>query len=619
MSRMRARIAIVSTAVALTVTQLQGNPTVNFGGTRGAELGTTAAPATSPSAHASAPTVGAALVNSIRSAAAREDLVLDLADIVGGGDGTGTGGNQGIDQTTGAVATEQTEWLNQPNNETAYLPVPALLFVDGVFTPDGGAGAVHLNSSGDSYTGLTDTTRSSWDYLWNGINTLGSSVLDGVDYATAGHSLIGFHVNKGVTFDLSAIETANPGRNVTRFTAMVGLDDTADPAVGSADFWVFEDAVLKDSASGITAADGATALDIPLSDSARFLTLIATDGGDQIDFDSMVFGDPRLTLSSTTELPDANFVGVDVIPNPDTLVAFNLRRAAEARPDFPLTATVGNYVRGMVLESLTSGWYVTSSNYVGGLVGIWRLEDGYSSQIGVLPFDTTSFVGMSYSHLKDHLWCAIDPDETFVPGEDPFQDGPEPLTLYRIDFNGDFTEQVPLWIPGDDDVSINGLAMDFSTGVLYGVDTESDALMIINPATGECAAVGTGLGFDGHGIGGLDFTMDGSTLVLVTNANPFIGSEVRIVDRVTGLAGEVVALLPFAASSIAAVGQEPPTPGDFDEDQDADLDDYAILADCITGPAWHEGTPAECDIVDLDHDDDVDLHDIAGFQRALTD
>ena len=40
-------------------------------------------------------------------------------------------------------------------------------------------------------------------------------------------------------------------------------------------------------------------INIPIGDNERFLTLAATDGGHEIDYNWITFGDPRLELLST--------------------------------------------------------------------------------------------------------------------------------------------------------------------------------------------------------------------------------------------------------------------------------------------------------------------------------
>ncbi len=66
-----------------------------------------------------------------------------------------------------------------------------------------------------------------------------------------------------------------------------------------------------------------------------------------------------------------------------------------------------------------------------------------------------------------------------------------------------------------------------------------------------------------------------------------------------------------------------PQQGDFDNDGDIDLADYAILADCLNGPEnaptpTPPTTPQQClDTLDFDSDFDVDLNDSAEFTRVF--
>jgi len=66
----------------------------------------------------------------------------------------------------------------------------------------------------------------------------------------------------------------------------------------------------------------------------------------------------------------------------------------------------------------------------------------------------------------------------------------------------------------------------------------------------------------------------------------------------------------------ASPGETNALPGDFDCDEDIDLDDYASFAACLTGPAG--GVSPGCASGDFDGDDDVDLHDVAAFQTVFT-
>ncbi len=57
--------------------------------------------------------------------------------------------------------------------------------------------------------------------------------------------------------------------------------------------------------------------------------------------------------------------------------------------------------------------------------------------------------------------------------------------------------------------------------------------------------------------------------------------------------------------------------GDYDEDSDVDLQDFAQLGDCITGPN-QSPFPDGCHTFDFDYDLDVDFADFGAFQRAFT-
>ncbi|MEE9296014.1 MAG: hypothetical protein V3W34_13775 [Phycisphaerae bacterium] len=57
-------------------------------------------------------------------------------------------------------------------------------------------------------------------------------------------------------------------------------------------------------------------------------------------------------------------------------------------------------------------------------------------------------------------------------------------------------------------------------------------------------------------------------------------------------------------------------PGDLNDDCQVDIDDYELFLDCVTGPGG--GPVAEdCQAVDFDEDDDVDLPDWGGFQDVF--
>ncbi len=54
--------------------------------------------------------------------------------------------------------------------------------------------------------------------------------------------------------------------------------------------------------------------------------------------------------------------------------------------------------------------------------------------------------------------------------------------------------------------------------------------------------------------------------------------------------------------------------GDYDYDDDVDLNDVEAFFDCFSGEGV-EYDPMECNAFDSDDDDDVDFHDHAALQR----
>ncbi|MDV6029397.1 MAG: DUF1553 domain-containing protein [Phycisphaera sp. RhM] len=266
---------------------------------------------------------------------------LDLADIVGGGNGSGTGTfRQGIDVRNAKVQTRDFGRLGNvvPNRFTA----SDFDFVDGVFVPSGEAGQakIPVTSTGITINGLSTTSGEAWDMIRNGpVASQHSPELDGIDFTQAGHSLLGLHANAGITFDLSAIRQsladdrpvdASPhalarghaaslanasgcphcddsqtsiqstgrdgaGKNADtplRFTAQLGYFG----ASGShrADAWVFVDGQNVAEFKQLGREDGLQPIDIELSPEVRFLTLVSTDGGNGIGHDQIGFGDPRI-------------------------------------------------------------------------------------------------------------------------------------------------------------------------------------------------------------------------------------------------------------------------------------------------------------------------------------
>jgi len=231
---------------------------------------------------------------------------LNVADVVGGGTGRGKGRpGSGIDPSTGKTTVFKQSYI--PNARTnVFQPVVGKgdgdqqPLIDGVVIPDGSR-PVPISSTGLTVTDVPPTSGKAWDAIRFGpVNSQASTKLNGVDYAGAGHSLLGLHANAAITFDLQPMRRLL-GDAALRFSAVAGYGG-AQPST-HADFHVFVDGKLAARRMKLGKADGGIAVDVVIGRDARFLTLMSTDGGDGIGHDQIFFGDPKIALAEpATEL-----------------------------------------------------------------------------------------------------------------------------------------------------------------------------------------------------------------------------------------------------------------------------------------------------------------------------
>ncbi|MCA9084201.1 MAG: DUF1553 domain-containing protein [Planctomycetaceae bacterium] len=218
---------------------------------------------------------------------------ISLADIVGGGNGYGTGTKgHGLDPRTGVV--QERSFGDLGNVVPGHFAATKSAWIDGVFVP--AEGETIISSTGLKATDLPANSGKAWDMIRHGpVASQFSTVLGAIDYNTPDHALLGLHANAGITFDLHALRSKNAAENhsaVKAFclTAVAGYGGKTEQP--SAEFRVLVDGVLQ--ASGRLGRHDAVELKVDLSPNARFLTFIATDGGNGYSHDQICFGDPYL-------------------------------------------------------------------------------------------------------------------------------------------------------------------------------------------------------------------------------------------------------------------------------------------------------------------------------------
>jgi hypothetical protein len=233
--------------------------------------------------------------------------VINLADVVGGGNGFGTGIQRiGINPATGQFRQAQAKTMR---NNNAYVPVDSNVFVDGVFVPDGSnqqivSSARHIfvecpPTSGYYYM---DIAYSPAGKVSNdeGIYPL---YLNQTNYSAKDNPCIFMHSNTGITFDLQQYRRRLPETKIVRFQTEFGISDSA-PAVYIADVWVLIDGQVRYTNAEPMRRGQTVDIDLEITDQDRFLTLMVTDGSvrglsqdtNAIGSDWGLFGRPFLIM-----------------------------------------------------------------------------------------------------------------------------------------------------------------------------------------------------------------------------------------------------------------------------------------------------------------------------------
>jgi len=259
-------------------------------------------------------------IESDRNILWRGEKTLDLADIVGGGNGLGTGiPGSGIDAASGAYTTTPTR-VDFPRVKCQYSPVQSNPFVDGVFVPDGTAGEVILNSSGQSYPEFPVT-----EGIYRSPITHGPAIRDrqrfpsrsskesvefyllelqmgGVLYGTAANPAIYMHTNAGITFDLDAIRSAYKNEAIAHFESVCGIPEKVRQlSAGTAGnreesmlaLYIFLDGQCR-LVKTFNHASEPEKVRIPIKLESRFLTIAVVDTGLSSDYDWCLLGKPVL-------------------------------------------------------------------------------------------------------------------------------------------------------------------------------------------------------------------------------------------------------------------------------------------------------------------------------------
>ncbi|MDX1927618.1 MAG: Calx-beta domain-containing protein [Pirellulaceae bacterium] len=307
------------------------------------------------------------------------NISLDLADVVGGGNGTGTGGSGGINPVTGAVVSSGLYGaISGSNVKNVYRLVPSSSFIDGVFIPDGGptrGTAVPVSSTGLTATGVGDSVDQSWDHIINGTPNLPHYYP--ISFPTT--TEIRFATNKGLTFDLDAIEVANPGQRVTAFTALAAVANTNS---NGAEFTIVVDGIIL--AQTYVQGGQSAPMSVAIGPDNRFLTLITTDGADYY-YDDNLWGDSTLVLSSLSQsvvLSNAHALGTILNDDSSTISISDTSVTEGGNLEFNVMLSSPVDVDTVITFSTADGSATTAdSDYTGQTLQTLTIPAGQTSRL----------------------------------------------------------------------------------------------------------------------------------------------------------------------------------------------------------------------------------------------
>lgn len=250
-------------------------------------------------------------IDSKNNAVWRQQPTVDLADVVRGGNGQGTGNS---DVRLNPIKGFTRDFHGGFSTAKGYLAIPELAFIDGVFVPDGHTRQI-VSSRNDVFAECPETSGIfDMDLFANPKSGIlktdlreGTIEFNGREYTDeSGHPCILMHSNLGLTFDLDAIRK-HYRRDITRFTSQAGIADLKEDSPCNADFYVLVDGQVRYSLRQYKQKGVLNDVSVEIKDTDRFLTLVTTDGEDPdypeggfykraISCDWCVFTEPALIL-----------------------------------------------------------------------------------------------------------------------------------------------------------------------------------------------------------------------------------------------------------------------------------------------------------------------------------
>jgi hypothetical protein len=223
-----------------------------------------------------------------------------------------------------------------------------------------------------------------------------------------------------------------------------------------------------------------------------------------------------LGLASTASGQSLDWGIISTAGDPDPVHVFDLANPGASNVQLGLVQTNNN--RGMDFFSRDGFYFFVSTDALNqpGERGLWRWNNGVVTQLFNTPFSDGGDGDATLSNDGSRFYVTVD-DGDATAGD----------SLYAFDnLNGavTFTEIGETGL-----TQLFGIAIDPLSGSMYGVNGADDSFYKIDTTTGLPTIVGA-VGQTLGAIGGMDFSVDGSTL-LMSDAG-----ELFTIDKTTGLA-----------------------------------------------------------------------------------
>jgi hypothetical protein len=257
--------------------------------------------------------------------------------------------------------------------------------------------------------------------------------------------------------------------------------------------------------------------------------------------------------------------------------------------------------------------------------GAWLVSDPGSTVTVTLAFTVnTDLFGPLSGTDTDSAATSGTAQTALFPTDPPFTHA----VLHSVDFSMGQLDFHYSFVFGlvQIDVTVTGAALDLAEPAFGTIGPSGDAFFpeAVLHMIGSARVVSSALGIDE--ILDLDDTNTTGVDARITERGGVVTLEGIVVPPFQGEADP--AELPLGITSLAVDisvstanvhlrGRHSPADnGDWDGDSDIDLDDFAALSDCLTGP--DVPVSVYCTPFDFEDDADVDLLDSADFQEAFT-